>query len=144
MSLGYDVAQALPGLRAQAEAMMVDRCRVERVTPGTVLNETTGEYTPTRVRVYPPASAAASDGICRYKAANTAVRDVEAAGQLLIEQAATLSLPISASLEVAEGDIVTFTASTFDPQMVGVEVRIAGEHHQTFATARRFPVEEIS
>lgn len=144
MSLGYDIAAALPGLRAQAESMMIDRCVVERETPGTVLNEETGQYEPTRVRVYPPAESLDTDGPCRYKAANTAVRDVEAAGQLLIEQTATLSLPVATSLEVAEGDYVTFTASAFDPQMVGLEVRISGEHHQTFATARRFPVEEVS
>lgn len=142
MDLGADIAAALPGLRAQAESMMQDRCVVERVTAGTVLDEVTGEYTPVTVRVYPVGVAA--DGPCQFKAANTAVRDVEAAGQLLVEQSATLKLPVAGSEVVREGDVVTITASRFDPQLVGVRVRVAGSHHQTFATARRFPVEEMS
>lgn len=140
MDLGAEIAAALPGFRLQAEALMQDRCVVERVTAGTVLDEETGEYLPTRVRVYPPADSADLDGICQFNAANTAVRDVEAVGQLLVEQAATLKLPIATSLEVREGDVATITESRFDAQLVGVQIRIAGTHHQTFATARRFPV----
>lgn len=135
MSLGADVQAALPQLRAQAESLMIDACTISGGTTS-VFNEETFEYETVTAETY--------SGPCRLRFAATAVQDVEAAGQLLVVQRATLSLPIATSGAVLEGHVATITACVNDPALVGRKFRIEGGHHQTFATARRFPVEEIT
>lgn len=144
MSLVSAVQAELPYFRAQAESLMVDRWVVEEVTPGTVLNEDTGEYEDTVVRVYPTPGSPDPDGPGKFTAANTAVNDVDAAGQLLVVQSATLALPVVGSELVREGHVAQCVSSQNDPGMVGVRVRVEGPHHQTFATARRFRVKEVT
>lgn len=133
--LGADVQAALPFFRAQAESMMVDRWIVERSVTGP-LDETTGEYTNTVTTVY--------DGPGKLKGANIQVGEVDAAGQLLVVQSATLSFPVAGSELIVEGDMARCVSAVNDLSLVGVRVRVEGPHHQTFATARRFRVEERS
>ena len=129
--------------RAAAERNMPDRWVVERSTTGG-LNEATGEYENTIVRVYPPPDSPDADGSGKFTAANTAVNDVDAAGQLLVESSAVLALPVGASAGVTEGDMARCVAAVLDPSLVGVTVRVEGPHRQTFATMRRFRVKEVT
>jgi hypothetical protein len=135
MNLGYDIAAALPGLRAQAESRMVDECVIHG-DPVPVWNDATLDYDLTPSLVYM--------GRCRIRLANTAVRVDEQAGQLFAQSDAILSLPFSdtASADVRKGDVVTITASRNDPALEGAEFTIAFVGQQTDATARRFPLEE--
>lgn len=121
--------------RSIAESMMVDSCTVSGGS-APVFNEETLEYETVAEVTY--------EGPCRIRFANAAVQDVEAAGQLLIAQRATLSLPIATSGDVAEGHVVTITACQNDPALLGRTFRVEGGHHQTFATARRFPIVEVT
>lgn len=135
MTLGADIQAELPTLRSQAESMMVDACTIAGGTTS-VFNPDTFEYETVPVEVY--------SGPCRLRFAATAVQDVEAAGQLLVAQRATLSLPVATSGGVIEGHMVTITACVNDASLVGRTFQVEGGHHQTFATARRFPLKEIT
>lgn len=134
MSLGLDIVAALPELRRHAESLMVDHC-VIGAAGEPVWNEETGQYDP-------GVSAPVYEGPCRYRAGNTAVHEVDAQGQALIEQSDVLSVPVDGS-ELVVKDMVALVTLTHD-QSEPFTVRITGGHKQTFATARRFPVEQVS
>lgn len=137
MSLGSDVAAALPGFRAEAESQMVSTCTI--TSDGVkVWDEETGGYVESGTTVY--------SGPCklRFPPQGRSLRELDVQGQFLIEQEPLLSLPVAGSELVSPGDVVTITANPFDPAMVGLKIRIAGVHTQTFATARRFPVEVVT
>jgi len=136
VSLEQDIMAALPGLRAEAEARMTDRCDIGWSRPGDVLNEETGEYEPAFEVVY--------SGSCRFKAGTTAAGEIDAGGQLLVEQDSTLSLPISTSAGVTKDMQVRVTASLTDPGLVGVTARIQAPSVGSYRTARRFAVEVTS
>ncbi|MET0887977.1 MAG: DUF6093 family protein, partial [Mycetocola sp.] len=121
------------GRRAN-EKLMIDRCVIHAETDGTVINEETGEYEKVRTRVYPPAASDDPDGPCLFEFAETVAKQTDAAGQVVIETGAELSLPMLTSLDVEENHVVTMTASALDPALVGVLLRIEGPFHQTYAT----------
>ena len=132
MSLADDVAAVLPELRAQAEARMTDTVRIARGgTP--VFDETTGTYTPGTTTVY--------EGPCRLKLSSSVVSDLDAQGQLLVQQGPRLDLPIASSGAVRPGDTATITGSVNDPSSIGTVLTVSGRFVQTDATARRLPVE---
>lgn len=130
--------------RRRSESRMSDRCVVEQVTTGSEIDENTGEYVETVVRVYPPLDSYRTDGPCDLTLDDVAVRMVDSAGQAVIVQPATLRLPVDSSVGVREGHRVTFTASQNDSRMVGARARIAADHFQTSSTSRRFPVTLVS
>jgi len=133
VSLERDVLASLPYLRAEAEARMTDRCAIGWERPGDVLDEETGEYEPSFEVVY--------SGPCRFKAGTTAAGELNAVGQLLVEQDSTLSLPINTSTAVTKDMQVRVTASLTDPGLVGVTARIQAPSVGSYRTARRFAVE---
>jgi len=137
LSLGADIAAQLPGLRAQAESMMVSAGVVRRATGETVEDPNTGEQTPVYAIVY--------TGMGRYKAANVQAGRAEIPGAIVVDQSATLSLPVGASGagDVRLNDIWECTANPFDASLIGRKMRITGVHSQTYATAHRYPVEEV-
>lgn len=122
--------------RLLAEDLMTDTVEVGVMSPGDVLDEDTGEYVPTFTASY--------TGPARFKAANTAVGEIDAAGQLLVEQDATLSLPIGTSTEVRKDMVVRVTASLTDPGLPGTVARVKGPFASAYSTARRFSVEVTS
>jgi hypothetical protein len=133
MSLGQDVLAELPFFRAQAESLMLDWCEIGTEVEGDTFNEETGKYDRIFTAVY--------EGPCRFKAANTAVGEIDAAGQLLVERDATLSLPVATSTQVGKDMIVKLTQSQTDPGIPGMRARVKGTFASAFATARRFSVE---
>lgn len=136
MSLGADVAAALPGLRAEANSMMVTTGRVTRVV-GRVEDPVTREMVDEVVTVYL--------GMGRFKAANTQAGRSDIPGAVVVDQSATLSLPVGApgAGDVRLNDVWEAIYNPYDPTLIGKRVRVTGVHSQTFATAHRFPVEEI-
>lgn len=121
--------------REKAEALMTATCRITRKGPTQVLNESTGQYEFELIEVY--------SGKCKLKQADTQVAGAEAAGQLLIKQDSILSLPVEGTAGVREDDIAELLTNPLDTELVGARYRVKGGHGQSYATARRLPVEVI-
>lgn len=122
--------------RRGEEAGMVDSCRiVKKTTAGGDPDPATGKRAGTEGLVY--------EGPCEYVAANTQIRTFESVGRVLSEQGAVLKLPIAAvgSADVRSDMIATITIAGLDPAVPVVRARITGDHTQTLAVSRRFPVE---
>lgn len=93
---------------------------------------------------YPAIFTPIYDGPCRFKAGNVQATDVEASTQLLVSQLATLSLPISTSVDVQNGMQVRVTGSLTDPALPGTVARIEAPFRSSYATARRFAARVVS
>lgn len=137
MSLGYDIAGALPELRAQAESIMSSRVVISRET-GKARDPETGSYIPSWTVIY--------EGKARVRMPSTQAREVDQAGQRIVESAPTLSLPIGdvdAAL-VALDDVALLVEHAPDPLVVGTRMRVVEGNDQTWSTARRFSVEILT
>lgn len=121
--------------RAAAEALMVDRCAIRRVT--NVTDPATGQQTPNWVQLY--------DGKCRVQARGQAQvarpQDAGEARRLLLHL--ELQLPMSVTGLRTE-DQVTVLWSTLDTDLVGRLFRVRDLMHKTHATARRIGIAEIT
>lgn len=136
--LGADIGAALPDLRAAAESKMIDTCTIVEVTTSGDPDPATSLPAEARTTVYA--------GRCEYRAADTQARSVDSAGRQLVQQGAVLKIPVDApgSAAVRVGHIATITLATNDPTSAPVVVTVSGTHQQTYATARRLPVEVTS
>lgn len=122
--------------RAAAERDMLDACKVERLT-GSVADPETGVITPTRSVIY--------SGKCKLQqsAPSTAPTTVGEAGVFVGQL--TLHLPVTDTTAlVAPDDLVTITTCVQDASLVGKVFKLRGPAHKSFATARRFPLVEVS
>lgn len=81
---------------------------------------------------------------CKLRMASTQPGAANVPGQQIATDQAILSLPVDGSGMVRTGDVWECTANPLDVSLVGRKMRIAGVHAQSFATARRFTVEETS
>lgn len=130
-ALDIDLSMA----RREAEAAMWDTCTIGVEKKSTTIDEATGLYPDViETPVY--------SGKCRLMDGRAA-RQIDAAGQLLVEQASILKLPVKGTAGVRTDMIVHITASQFDTEQVGLKLRITGPFHKTYATSRRFVVEEV-
>lgn len=139
MTLGSDIIAALPELRAQAESTFTDTYTVFRKTGAKITDpvtlEETDEYAPVRSGV----KGKLKQGLGRGA-------DAEIPGIVAVVSSLEWHTPIS-TLGVRVDDEIECTAvdaSVGDPTMVGVRVRITAPFLMSKATARRFPVEEVS
>jgi hypothetical protein len=122
--------------RNLVERLMVDACTVVRKTGETV--GAGGVITPITTTVY--------TGKCRI-----VVRTRERLGgswvdvgeELRVVSRLELQIPISA-VELFEGDKVTMTASTYDPQLVNKQYAVRDTMHKSFLTSRRVTITETS
>jgi hypothetical protein len=133
--IGDDVVAFLPEARRQAESLMLDTVRVFRRTVTSDFDPETGESVVLDSVVY--------EGPGRLVMRQTAVRDVDAANQLLAVQNPRLDLPVEGTAGIRSDDRFEITASSVDEGRVGVSGRVAGTFPQTLATARRLAVEVI-
>lgn len=124
--------------RRVAEARLTDGCRIRTGASGRQWNESTKDYDDA------PAATYSYTGPCLIKASGNTPRMVDAAGQTVILQQPEIHLPFLSSSEVRPGHVVEILASATDPGLPGREFRITGPFNQTYATARRFPVEEAT
>jgi hypothetical protein len=132
--------------RALAEELMTDTCTIghERESD-TEIDPDTGQYAMVIDEVV-------YSGPCQFKAGTTAATEINAAGQLLVEQDATVKLPVGehpaitsgSSAAVEKNMTVVVLASATDPAMVGTRARIQGPFASSYTTARRFPAEITS
>lgn len=138
--LAHDVAAILPGLRAEAEAMMVDACTI--VDPA--LASTQGAFDPdTGTYGTTPADGVVYQGRCKVKVTTVDATEVDAAGQRRVVQRHELHLPVADSTTVKSGHVATVDTATNDPALQDRRFRVVGLHHETNATARRLEVVEV-
>jgi len=137
VSLASDIEARLPALRAAAESMMRSEGVIRRATGAVTVDPVTLIETPVYADVY--------TGKCKFKSAATQAGRSEIPGAIVVDQSATLSLPIGAAGagDVRLNDIWECTANPLDPTLVGRKVRVTGVHSQTYATAHRYPVEAV-
>lgn len=124
--------------RTFTEGLMTSAGVIRRSNGTTVTDPDTLIETPGYDTIY--------TGPCKLRIPTGTPSDRTTPGIVISEQEAILSLPITAggSGDVTTGDIWECTANPMDPALIGRTMRIAGIHTQTYATARRFPVEEQS
>lgn len=82
-------------------------------------------------------------GRCEIKLTDVQVLEVEQQAQELGVQRAIVKFPVADDTVFAEGFTVKITASPTDPANVGRTFRITSPHAQSYATARRYPVESV-
>lgn len=133
MNLADDVLELLPILREQAEALMVDSCRIER--PGEVVTDPeSGAVTPSYTLVY--------EGKCKVQSKDSAVATLEAAGASFTVVSRQVHIP-SGAADVKDDDVVTITAALLNRFGVGKQYRVEGFTPDSFDTAARIPVKEV-
>ena len=131
MTLGGDIAAALPGMRAQAESRMTATCTITR--PGApVWNPATLQNESTPVTVY--------TGKCRVRVADRQDRAANVADQSFMAAQYVLSLPVVGSEGVRRDDTVTVTVCPEDAALVGDAFRVVAESAGSQMTARRLTV----
>lgn len=130
--LGYDVAQALPGIRAEAESRMDETVLVGRFKDGT--DEATGD--PTRVM-----ETERYTGKARIRWGSREVSNSSAVGSPVGTQEPYLSVPFGTERFFNE-DEVECTASP-DPILVGRRFQIQGAPVAGQVSAYRYPLTEL-
>ena len=132
MSLAADVLRVLPELRAQAESLMVDECRI--TAPGEVVTDPeTGEVTNERETVY--------EGRCKVQSKAAAIQSAEAGEASFTVVSREVHIPANAA-EILDGYEVEITGSLLNSFTVGKVYRVEGFTPDTYDTAFRLPVKE--
>jgi hypothetical protein len=121
--------------RRRAEALMIDRCTIERVTgePGSLDPET-------GVRDPAPSTTVYSDK-CRVQTYEAHESTPDSGDHVWTVQRYAIHVPVGTDARV--DDTVTITASPLDPDLVGRKYTVVALLHKTFATANRLAVDEI-
>lgn len=119
--------------RWAAEQQMTDACTIQHPT-GSSTDPATGVVTPTYSTVYTGAAKVNRIG-------SPAGQDVGEAHLAVLSP--TIHVPITVT-GVVQGDLVTITASTLDPELVGRTFRVQGPIHETYLTARRLQCTEMT
>lgn len=120
--------------RKAAEALMVDACRI--TSGGDVVTDPdTGEVTRTRTTVY--------EGKCKVQSKDSAVSNPEAGEASFTVVSRQIHIPANAA-EVLDGYEVEITASLLNSFTVGKVYRVEGFTPDTYDTAYRLPVKELT
>lgn len=133
MSLGSDIAAALPGLRAEAESRMGELVQVGRFADG--VDEATGD--PTWVIVTERYA-----GKARIRWGSREVTNANAPSMPITVQEPYLSVPFGTP-RFFDNDQVLIVASADDPILVGRRFRVQGYPAAGQVTAHRYPLEEL-
>lgn len=134
MSLISDILGALPVFRAEAESIMLDTCTITR--PGEpVTDPDSGDVTSTSMPVY--------TGKCKVQSKDSATSSPEAGEHTFTVVSRQVHIPANAA-DVQDGDVVTITASRLNTFTVGKQYRVSGFTPDSFDTAFRLPVKEVT
>lgn len=121
--------------RSRALNLMQDACTV-RHRSGSSVDPETGVITPTLVVVY--------SGPCKIQQTPVANPSEVGEAAVFVGQL-TLHLPVTdASAAVQPDDPATIDACVLDASLVGKTFNLRGPAHKSYATARRFPMVEVS
>lgn len=122
--------------RAAAEALMADTVTIRRVT-GSATDPETGVITPTYTTIY--------SGICKVQQSAPATTPTTVGEAAVYLGQLQLHLPVTSTTgNVAPDDLATIDTCDLDPALVGKTFHLRGPAHKSYATARRFPMVEIS
>jgi hypothetical protein len=122
--------------RAAALSLMQDQCTVQHRS-GSSVDPETGVITPTQAIVY--------TGPCKIQQSVPVANPSEIGEAAVFVGQLTLHLPVTdATAAVLPDDLVTVTSCALDASLVGKTFRLRGPAHKSFATARRFPMTEVS
>jgi hypothetical protein len=134
MGFADDVIDVLPLLRAQAESLMIDACTINR--PGSAVTDPeTGVVSNTATLVY--------SGKCKVQSKDSATSTPEAGESVFIVVSRQVHIPAGVA-DVRNNDVITVTASVLNPFGVGRRYRVEGFTPDSFDTAARIPVKEIT
>lgn len=133
MSLGYDIALALPGLRAEAESRMDDLIRATRGGER-VWDEVNGEWVTAEVVIY--------EGKARIKRPNDRASDAEAGSQLVTVGRLEVHVPVG-SQSFAPDDLIEVMVSVSRPDQVGRRFVVVAPFDGSQTTALRYRVEAV-
>ncbi|MCW2287035.1 hypothetical protein EDF60_1686 [Leucobacter luti] len=131
MNLGYDIAQVLPGLRAEAESRMDDTVQVTRDGERT-WDEVSGEWVSAKVVIY--------EGKARIKRPNDLSVDAEAGSQLIAVGRLQVHVPVGSPV-FAPNDLIEVTGSLSRADQVGRTFVVAAPFDGSQTTAIRYRVE---
>jgi hypothetical protein len=132
--IGGILAGALPFLREQAESMMIDTCRI--TSGGAVVTDpVTGVVTRPRTVVY--------EGKCQVQSKDSSTANPEAGEHSFTVVSRQVKIPAN-SADVRDGHEVEITASLLNSFTVGKVYRVDGFTPDTYDTAFRLPVKEIT
>ena len=138
MNIGYDVAAALPELRAQAESLHTDMFTVYRATGASTQDPVT--------LVEVPVFAVVLSGVRgKLQAGTNQANDVQVVGVKVAESTLYWHTSVG-TVGVLTDDVVACTGvgPGGDPELVGRRVRVVGPFLKSHATARRFQVELVT
>lgn len=136
MSLGLDVAAALPELRREAESRMLDWFEI-RVADGRPV------YNPSTKKDESPETVLFSTK-GRVKSAGLVAHDAEVGGRTSVSVSRELHIPVCSD-EVPTGAfaVPTYLHPTSDQTLAGARLRLAGPAPGSQTTARRLQVVEV-
>jgi hypothetical protein len=140
--LGDVLTGALPGLRLQAESLMLDDCHITRPSGTTSIDPDTGLPV-----ADPPTTIYGGTGVhdsdkCKIQSDSVqAVNPTSGDHSYTVDRLA-VHVPVAAA-GIQVGDLIEITASALDSGNVGRKFRVASTFRKTFATAQRLPVEEV-
>ncbi len=130
------IAEALPELRAQAEARMVDTCRVTTSGDAT-WDEGSGSHLPSEpVVIY--------EGPCRLRNTFGAPYTADAGETVWAVDMCTVSVPVDGTAGISNGHDVEILSCPNDPGMVGLRLVVQAPHFQTDSTARRLSCQMVT
>lgn len=131
MNLGYDIAQALPGLRAEAESRMDDLIKTTRA--GTkVWDDDSGAWVTSEEVIY--------EGKARIKRSNELSSDVDAGSQLVTVSQVQVHVPVGSPV-FAPNDLIEVTACASRADQVGRVFVVSAPFDGSQTTAVRYRVE---
>ncbi|AYR00891.1 head-to-tail stopper [Arthrobacter phage Hestia] len=121
--------------RAKAEEQMVDTCTITRGDGTAVTDPETGVVTEVSTEVYA--------GKCKVQSKDSATASPDAGGHSFTVVSRQVHIPANAA-DVKDGDIVTITESLLNAFTVGKKYRVDGFTPDTYDTAARLPVKELT
>lgn len=125
---------ALARGRRQANALMIDTCKI--TFPGAlVTNPDNGEVTNERRVIY--------EGPCKVQSKESVSSEAEAGGHTFTVVSRTIHVPATVS-GIVDGSEVEILTSVFMASLVGRVYRVEGFTPDTYDTAARIPVKEIT
>jgi hypothetical protein len=126
--------------RAAAIALMQDTCTITRRATSSTDPET-GVVTATYTTVYPVSGT----GICKIQQAAPATNPTDVGEAAVFVGQLVLHLPVTdATAAVQPDDVVEIVTCVHDASLVGKTFKLRGPSHKSYATARRFPMTEVS
>lgn len=135
MNLGAAVAKMLPGLRTAADSLHTDLATIQRPS-GPPSTATNGKVTPSFTELH-------TDYAVRIRSHEPFPQTPEVAGRTALIQRAELQCSASGAYFPREGDVLTITASTYNPGLVGREFRVAVAPQNSISSQHRAYVDEV-